>query len=67
MNVTLANGYIAEIKLINIAGGQVDYRITNSPVYAGDCVLYIQITDLATALNEITAALDLAYPVEEPA
>ena len=66
MNITLENGYIAEIKLINIAGGQVDYRIINGP-YTGDCVLYIQIADLATALDEIPAALDLAYPVEEPA
>jgi hypothetical protein len=67
MNVTLENGYIAEIKVINIIAGQVDYRITNSPVYSGDCVLYIQITDLATALADIKTALDLTYPVKEPA
>ena len=62
--VELSNGLIAEIKLINLAGGSVDYRITNGE-YDGDCCLYLQITDLSTALEEIRVALEAEYVKEE--
>ena len=59
MNITLSNGTEIEIKNINIAGGNVDYRRVNDEVYGGDCVLYCAITDFASAESEITAALEL--------
>jgi len=58
MIIELSNGIQCEIKLINFAGGSVDYRRINDPVYSGDCVLYLQVTDLATAKEEIKAALE---------
>lgn len=59
MNITLSNGTEIEIKNINIAGGNVDYRRVNDEVYGGDCVLYYTITNFASAESEITAALEL--------
>jgi len=59
MIIELSNGIQCEIKLINLAGGSVDYSRINDPVYSGDCVLYIQITSLATAEEEIKAALEV--------
>lgn len=58
MTITLSNGTEIEIKNINIAGGNVDYRRINDPVYSGDCVLYCTITDFASAEAEIEAALE---------
>uniref|UniRef100_A0A6M3KZV5 Uncharacterized protein n=1 Tax=viral metagenome TaxID=1070528 RepID=A0A6M3KZV5_9ZZZZ len=59
MIIELSNGIQVEIKLINLAGGSVDYRRINDPVYTGDCVLYLQITDFAIAEEEIKAALEV--------
>jgi len=59
MIIELSNGIQVEIKLINLAGGSVDYRRINDPVYTGDCVLYLQITDFATAEEKIKAALEV--------
>jgi len=58
MIIELSNGIQVEIKLINLSGGSVDYRRINDPVYSGDCVLYLQVTDLVTAEEEIKAALE---------
>ena len=58
MIIELSNGIQVEIKLINLAAGSVDYRRINDPVYSGDCVLYINILSLATAEEEIKAALE---------
>jgi len=59
MKITLTNGIECEIKNINIAAGSVDYCRANNPVYNGDCVLYVAITDFVTAESEITAALEV--------
>jgi len=59
MIIKLSNGIQVEIKLINLAGGSVDYRRINDPVYGGDCVLYIKISCLASAEEEIKAALEV--------
>jgi len=58
MIIELSNGIQCEIKLINLSGGSVDYRRINDPVYTGDCVLYLQVTSLASAEEEIKAALE---------
>ena len=58
MIIELSNGIQVEIKLINLARGSVDYRRINDPVYSGDCVLYLQVTDLVTAEAKITTALE---------
>ena len=59
MIITLLNGKEVEIKNINIAGGSVDYRRLNDPVYSGDCVLYLKIEKLETAEADIKAALEI--------
>jgi len=56
MKITLSSGTIVEIKNINLAGGQVDWRRQDG--YAGDCTSYIIVTDLVTAEATIKAALD---------
>ena len=65
MIIILSNGIQCEIKLINLAGGSVDYRRINDPVYTGDCVLYLQVTDLVTAEEEIKAALETELVIPE--
>jgi hypothetical protein len=59
MIITLNDGRQVEIKNINIAGGSVDYRRINDPIYSGDCVLYVSIADFSTAEEEIKAALEV--------
>jgi len=58
MIITLSDGRQVEIKTINLTGKSVDYRRINDPVYSGDCILYIEINDLATAEAAIKAALE---------
>ena len=60
MEIKLEDGTEIAIKNINIVGGTVDYRRVNDPVYSGDCVLYLAVSDLATAEAEIKAALEVA-------
>ncbi len=58
MIITLNNGKQIEIKAINLSGGFIDYRRLNDPVYSGDCILYMQITDIENAKAEIKTVLE---------
>jgi len=58
MIITLDNGKQVEIKAINLSGGFIDYRRVNDPVYSGDCILYMQITDIENAEAEIKTVLE---------
>jgi len=60
MIIELSNGIQVEIKLINLSGGSVDYRRINDPVYGGDCMTPIILTEKALALarEEIKATLE---------
>lgn len=57
MQITLSSGSIVGIKNINLASGSVDWRRVNGE-YSGDCMSYIEITDLTTAEATIKAALE---------
>ena len=58
MEITLSNGFVVEIKLIDIAGGKVDYRVVSGREYTGDCQSPVTITSFENAQAEITAALE---------
>ena len=60
MIIELSNGIQVEIKLINLAGGSVDYRRINDPVYGGDCMTPVVLSEEALVLvkEEIKATLE---------
>jgi len=60
MIIELSNGIQCEIKLINLAHGSMDYRRINDPVYGGDCMTPVVLSEeaLALAKEEIKAALE---------
>lgn len=58
MEIILSNGFVIEIKLIDIAGGKVDYRVVSGREYTGDCQSPVTITGFETAEAEITAVLE---------
>ena len=58
--IELSNGIQVKVKLINLAGGFVDYCRINDPVYNGDCMIPIILSEKALALvkEEIKVALE---------
>ena len=67
MIITLNNGRKIEVKNINLASGQVDYRRIDDPIYGGDCVMYHSFADENTVDVEVTAALNLSEAEREAA
>ena len=55
MEITLSNGLIVNVLLINIAGNYIDFEIVGTP---GHCRTAVELTDYASAMDEMTAALE---------
>ena len=58
--IELSNGIQVKVKLINLTGRSVDYRRINDPVYSGDCMIPIILSEKALVLvkEEIKVALE---------
>ena len=65
MELTLANGRRVEIKKIDIAARQVDYKRLDDPIYGGDLILYHPFTNEATIDEELLAALNASEAERE--
>jgi len=55
MEITLSNGTIVKVLLIDIAHNYIDYEIVGTP---GHCRTEVQLTDYESAMVEMTAALE---------
>ena len=62
MEITLSNGIIVNVLLIDIAGNYIDFEIVGTP---GHMRSDVELTDYASALDEMTAALERDLATEE--
>ena len=67
MIITLNNGRKIEVKNINLASGQVDYRRIDDPIYGGDCILYHPFKDDTNVQVEVVTAFNASEAEREAA
>jgi len=60
MEITLSDGTIINVLLINIERNYIDWRRVGGDGYQGVCRTDVELTDYASAEAEMTAALDSA-------
>ena len=55
MEITLSDGRVVNVLLINIAKNYIDFEIVGTP---GHCRTAVELTDYTSAMTEMTAALE---------